>query len=169
MYLKDKWWTSSFGIICKIFIENFQTNEFSTQEKKFEVSENQTETKEFSQIYLLLFYGFPILSLSNWLHHYVSLTSFYTKFNCLTSDIKDDRCSSGRHFHNGCRAITTPINSNYSLITRLCLLRSSSELDIPHNNGEDDADSICHFPDAIRGQSDVTRLSAGLRNPNYRY
>ena len=61
MYLKDKWWTSSFGIICKIFIENFQTNEFSTQEKKFEVSENQTETKEFSQIYLLLFLRLPYI------------------------------------------------------------------------------------------------------------
>ena len=61
MYLKDKWWTSSFGIICKIFIENFQTNEFSTQEKKFEVSENQTETKEFSQIYLFLFLRLPYI------------------------------------------------------------------------------------------------------------
>ena len=140
---------------------------FQRRKRNLKYQKTKQKQKNSPKFTFFFFYGFPILSLSNWLHHYVSLTSFYTKFNCLTSDIKDDRCSSGRHFHNGCRAITTPINSNYSLITRLCLLRSSSELDIPHNNGEDDADSICHFPDAIRGQSDVTRLSAGLRNPNY--
>ena len=96
-------------------------------------------------------------------------TSAGGKFNCLTEDIKDDRWGTGRHLHNGCRAITTPINSNYSLVTRLCLLRSSSELDIHKQNAddEDDANSkICQLADAIRGQqSDVIRLSGAAQTP----
>ena len=51
----------------------------------------------------------------------------------------------------GTMAITTPINSNYSLVTRVCLLRSSSELDIQQKLGrdEDDANSIGQMVDKI--------------------
>ena len=99
-------------------------------------------------------------------------TSVGGKFNCLTEDIKDDRCGTGCHLHNGRWAITTPINSNYSLVTRICLLGSSSELDIHKQQNseegkEDDANSkICQLLDAIRGhQSDVARWSGATQTP----
>ena len=72
-------------------------------------------------------------------------------------DISYDRWGGGCRLHNGCAAITTPINSNYSLVTRLCLLRWLSELE-----AEDGASSIfCQLGDAVRGSDILAEILSG--------